>query len=81
MNGYAIFAFVVMPAIVLAVGYICLRLFEWDLDRRERARAEAARAEPRSLAALDQIVPDEFSPEEALERIYQLKRLRREEGA
>jgi hypothetical protein len=75
MNGYAIFAFVVMPAIVLAVGYICLRLFEWNLDRAERARAQAARAEPRSaLAPLDQIMPDELSPKEALE----LKRLRSE---
>jgi DNA mismatch repair protein MutS len=31
------------------------------------------------LAALDAITPDDLSPKEALERLYQLKRLRREE--
>ena len=43
--------------------------------------AEPAKAEPDpALAALDGIVPDELSPKEALERIYELKRLRRREG-
>jgi hypothetical protein len=40
MNGYAIFAFVVTPAIVIAVGYIALRVFEWDLDRRRQTPGE-----------------------------------------
>jgi DNA mismatch repair protein MutS len=43
--------------------------------------AEPAEAkESPALAALDEIVPDDLSPKEALERIYELKRLRREEG-
>ena len=39
-----------------------------------------AEAKPHpALAALDAIIPDELSPKEALERLYELKRLRREE--
>lgn len=33
MNGLAIFAFVVMPMIVVAIGYIAVRLHEASLDR------------------------------------------------
>ena len=37
MNGYAIFAFVIAPAIVLLVGYIALRLHERSLARSRNA--------------------------------------------
>jgi DNA mismatch repair protein MutS len=39
--------------------------------------AKGEKVDP-ALAALDAILPDELSPKEALERIYELKRLRRE---
>jgi DNA mismatch repair protein MutS len=44
------------------------------------AEPEEAKTSP-ALAALDAISPDELSPKEALERMYELKRLRKEEGA
>ncbi len=34
MNEYALFAFVVMPAAVALLGYLAVRLHEWDLDRK-----------------------------------------------
>ncbi len=36
MNGSFLVAFIVMPLIVLAMGYAAVRLHEWDLDRRHR---------------------------------------------
>ena len=36
MNGSFVVAFIVMPLIVLAMGYAAFRLHEWDLDRRHR---------------------------------------------
>lgn len=36
MNEFALLAFVIMPLIVLAMGYAAMRLHEWDLDRRHR---------------------------------------------
>ncbi|WP_342149593.1 hypothetical protein [Methylorubrum sp. SB2] len=36
MNGSFVVAFIVMPLIVLAMGYAAVRLHEWDLDRRHR---------------------------------------------
>jgi DNA mismatch repair protein MutS len=44
-----------------------------------RAEPEAAKAHP-ALQALEAIDPDELSPKEALETLYELKRLRREKG-
>lgn len=38
MNEYAIFAFVVMPIVVLLLGFAAVRLHEWDLDRRAKDR-------------------------------------------
>lgn len=35
--GLFVFAFLIVPAIVLTVGYVAVRLHEWDDDRR-RAR-------------------------------------------
>jgi hypothetical protein len=40
MNGYAIFAFVVTPAVVLVVGYVLMRLFERNLDRHRQVPGE-----------------------------------------
>jgi hypothetical protein len=40
MNGYAIFAFVITPAIVLLLGYIALRLFERSLDKHRQTPGE-----------------------------------------
>ena len=42
-----------------------------------RSRAEAKDGAHPALAALDAINPDELSPKEALERLYELKRLRK----
>lgn len=36
MNESFVVAFVIMPLIVLAMGYAAVRLHEWDLDRRHR---------------------------------------------
>jgi DNA mismatch repair protein MutS len=53
-----------------------------DLPLFAARAAEPAEARPDpALAALDAISPDELSPREALERLYELKRLRREGGA
>lgn len=38
MNEYAIFAFVVMPIVVVTLGYVAVRLNEWDLDRKRANR-------------------------------------------
>ena len=38
MNEYAIFAFVVMPLAVVILGYVAVRLHEWDLDRKQARR-------------------------------------------
>ena len=40
MNGYAIFAFVITPAIVLALGYLFVRLFEHSLDKKHQVPGE-----------------------------------------
>ena len=49
-----------------------------DLPLFAAKPAEEPKAEPDpALAALDAINPDELSPKEALERLYELKRLRR----
>ena len=40
MNGYAVFAFVITPAIVLATAYIIVRLFERSLDRNQQTPGE-----------------------------------------
>lgn len=40
MNGYAIFAFVVTPAIVVALGYVAVRLHERSLDRNRQEAGE-----------------------------------------
>jgi DNA mismatch repair protein MutS len=53
-----------------------------DLPLFAARPAEPAAATPDpALAALDSINPDELSPREALERLYELKRLRRDGGA
>ena len=36
MNELQIFAFVVLPLTVLLIGYIAVRLSEWDIKRRDR---------------------------------------------
>lgn len=33
MNEYFILAFVVMPIVVVALGYVAMRLNEWDIRR------------------------------------------------
>lgn len=33
MNGHGWFAFVVTPAVVVLMGYVAVRLHEWDLAR------------------------------------------------
>ena len=38
MNEYALFAFVVMPVVVMILGYAAVRLHEWDLDRKRAER-------------------------------------------
>lgn len=38
VNEYAIFAFVVMPIVVVTLGYVAVRLNEWDLDRKRANR-------------------------------------------
>lgn len=38
MNEYFILAFVVMPLVVVAMGYIALRLHDWDLRRQDGDR-------------------------------------------
>ena len=41
MNEYFILAFVVMPIIVVTIGYVAMRLNEWDIRRHnERNPAE-----------------------------------------
>jgi hypothetical protein len=40
VNGYAIFAFVITPAIVLVLGYVALRLFEHSLAKRNQMPGE-----------------------------------------
>ncbi|HEX9906810.1 MAG TPA: hypothetical protein VGA77_17820, partial [Propylenella sp.] len=41
--------------------------------------AEEEFSEHPALAALDRLNPDELSPKEALEKLYELRRLRREQ--
>ena len=38
MNEYAVFAFIVMPIVVIALGYGAVRLHEWDLERKRADR-------------------------------------------
>jgi DNA mismatch repair protein MutS len=53
-----------------------------DLPLFAARPADPVEAKPDpALAALDAITPDELSPREALERLYELKRLRREPSA
>lgn len=35
MNEYAVFAFVVAPAVVVALGYLAVRLQEWSLRHKD----------------------------------------------
>jgi uncharacterized membrane protein len=50
MNGLAIFAFVIMPMIVVAMGYIAVRLHEASLDRYlEKQRSEGRKTPGSSL--------------------------------
>lgn len=41
MNEYWVLAFVITPVIVMTVGYLAVRLHEWDLDRRQARRDQA----------------------------------------
>ncbi len=42
MNGLAIFAFVIMPIIVVTIGYVAVRLHEASIDRYlQKERSEA----------------------------------------
>ena len=36
MTSLQIFAFVVLPLVILALGYVGVRYTEWDLRRRDR---------------------------------------------
>ncbi len=38
MNEFWFLAFVITPAFVVIVGYIAVRLHEWDLDRKRTSR-------------------------------------------
>jgi DNA mismatch repair protein MutS len=51
-----------------------------DLPLFAARSTESAETKPHpALAALDAITPDDLSPKQALERLYELKRLRRED--
>jgi len=81
-----------LPPSVIARAKQVLQSLEKSDRSRPRAMVEdlplfaVAAAEPTeqaehpALAALDAIEPDELSPKEALERLYELKRLRRDPG-
>ena len=47
--------------------------------RSKAAEPTETKAYP-ALAALDEVLPDELSRRQALERLYELKRLRREQA-
>jgi hypothetical protein len=36
MNGLQIFAFVILPLVVLGLGYAAVRYTEWDLKRHDK---------------------------------------------
>lgn len=40
MNEYAIFAFLIVPAIVILLGYLAVRLFERNLDKARESAGE-----------------------------------------
>lgn len=46
MNGLAVFAFVIMPMIVVAMGYVAVLLHEAASRRLDEAEARRAKPQP-----------------------------------